>query len=124
MIARLILEKGGNKAEIAKHLGNVTPQAIGNYETGKRKVPLDFITRWKEVYGEDIIKLSETNVSHETSKSRVRAMSLIEDPDWVSMQREAWDELKETLSTQRIILSNLSETLKNLTASAGGGQQG
>lgn len=82
-VARLVSERGGNKAQIAKDLKGITPQAVGNYVTGKRKVPTSFIQKWKEAYGDDIIKLSETNVSHETPGVKV-------------LEIDVWDEIKGT----------------------------
>lgn len=111
VLARLILEKGGNKAEIARKLGDVTPQAIGKY-ANNRAIPVSFIKRWKAVYGEDLIELSETNGSQWLSMVKGAAEEHFQDRifhgDYIGMHNRAWNQLEETLNTQRELLREAS----------------
>lgn len=63
----LVKAKGTNES-VSKPLG-VTPQALGRYMKD-RMPPVAFILKWKEVYKEDLLALSELdnepNVSRET----------------------------------------------------------
>lgn len=60
---RLIKEKNLSNEDVARDLGIYTAASIGNYRRGKRDVPTDLVIKWKELYGEDLFSLSETNVS-------------------------------------------------------------
>lgn len=51
----------GNKSQVAKKLG-ISSQLLGQYEQGRQKPKLEFYKKWKEVFGEDLLK--ETNVSN------------------------------------------------------------
>jgi transcriptional regulator with XRE-family HTH domain len=66
-----LLEKDGREtAEIAKDL-KVSKQRLGNYKDGKRFPNADFVQKWKNKFGQNIMDLIEpesTNVSRETKK--------------------------------------------------------
>lgn len=69
VLTGLIAKYGGNKAAIARKLGqNLSPQRLGQYARGKVSPKIDFYKRWKEVYGDDLEVLTgnknETIVSH------------------------------------------------------------
>lgn len=70
VISELIKADGRDDVEIAEDLG-ISSQRLGQYKNGKRYPNVDFVSKWKEVFGQDLaelIKKSETNVSHETKK--------------------------------------------------------
>lgn len=60
IISRKIIDRGGNKSEMARLLG-ISSQLLGQYANGRHKPKPDFYVKWKEVFGEDF--LNETNVS-------------------------------------------------------------
>lgn len=110
VLAKLILEKGGNKAEIARKLGDVTPQAIGKY-ANDRAIPVEFIKRWKAVYGEDLLALSETT----GSQSRMNVPHQIKEGDYIGLHQLAWHEFQETLKHSRKMLNEVHKTNSELT---------
>lgn len=58
-------KRGLNKSQAARKLG-VSSQLLGQYESGARLPKTNFFLKWKQVFGEDLLKQIETNVSHET----------------------------------------------------------
>lgn len=84
VIAELIKRYGGKDIVIAAKLG-VSSQRLGQYKNGQKKPGIDFIQKWKEVYGDDLLALcetsSETNVSHETK------------PTVKMIEMDVWEEL-------------------------------
>jgi transcriptional regulator with XRE-family HTH domain len=57
----------GNKAQVARKLA-ISPQLLGQYESGMQRPKLEFFNKWKEVFEHDLIELEkERNVSHETN---------------------------------------------------------
>jgi transcriptional regulator with XRE-family HTH domain len=55
-----------NKAQVARQLG-ISSQLLGQYESGRQQPKTEFILKWKNVFGEDLFKYLETNVSRETT---------------------------------------------------------
>lgn len=110
-LAKSIADKGGNKAKIARELGMSTGQGIGLYVKG-RAIPIEFVQRWKEVYGEDLMaKHSETIVSRETTS----LPPLISSPDYVGLHHKAWEEFQETLRHSRKLLTDITKNNSQLT---------
>lgn len=75
VISSLIEKYGGNKTAIAsrlkkpgdKSMAKMSSQRLGQYADGKMEPKSAFFKRWKEVYGDDIERMVETNVSRETT---------------------------------------------------------
>lgn len=106
-LARAIKEKGMSKAEIARQMGGkISGQSIGYYENG-RKIPHQFLMRWKEVFGESLIP-SETIVSRETKRFET-----------LSVREDVWDEIKRNNETFRkamdSLLATVDKTMENLS---------
>lgn len=59
--------RGLNKSQAAKKLG-ISSQLLGQYESASRLPKTGFFLKWKQVFGEDLMKQIETNVSHEANK--------------------------------------------------------
>jgi hypothetical protein len=70
LFEEIINGKGGNKSAIARVLGDVSPQLIGQYIAGRQKPKEEFFKKWDVAYKEDIRWVFETNVSHENPKDR------------------------------------------------------
>lgn len=105
VLAELYLKNGGNKAEIARKLGGkVSPQVLGQYEIGRHQPKLAFIKRWKEVFGDDLTALTETNASRQTFSDPVKTMPM-----------DVWDELKENNETFKEEINRLWALVNRLT---------
>lgn len=109
----LVRKKGTNK-KVAEPLG-ITPQALGKYLKG-RKLPLTLVKKWKEVYGDDLLKLAEgqkePNVSRETNNGEVVK----------TLPMDAWELLQKNFSqfekNSELVNSEvvfLREVIRNLT---------
>lgn len=66
ILKELIPLRGKNSAEVARKLG-ISSQLLGQYLNERHKPKQDFYNKWKEVYGDDLLSLVETNVSRETN---------------------------------------------------------
>jgi predicted transcriptional regulator len=62
VLGRLVPKKGKSKSEVARKLG-ISSQLLGQYMDGRQKPKADFYLKWKSVFGEDLMKYVETNVS-------------------------------------------------------------
>lgn len=121
ILKELTLKKGkGNQKKVADELG-FKPQTFGNYLKG-RKIPGKLIQKWREVYGEDLVTLS-TNVSHETVGG-FSARDIVESEHYIGMHRRVYDTLEKNMDTHRILMMQMSETIKNLTGNQGGSPGG
>ncbi len=58
-ISQKVEALGGNKSKVARQL-KISPQLLGHYMSGRNKPKVEFYDKWREVYGEDLLK---TNVS-------------------------------------------------------------
>lgn len=120
VLLELVRKKGTNK-KVAAPLG-ITPQALGKYLKGRR-LPVSLLTRWKEVYGEDLMKLAngekEPNVSRETSKN-VSFRDEIFEGEYIGMHQRVWTQHELNMATHRELLKDLVATVKNLTQAGNG----
>ena len=57
-------QKGKSNASVARKLG-ISGQLLGKYIAGTIAPKLNFYQKWKEIYGENLQELIETNVSRE-----------------------------------------------------------
>lgn len=109
----LVKAKGTNES-VAKPLG-VTPQALGRYMKN-RVPPVSFILRWKEVYKEDLLALSEPDnepiVSRETKSGSSKHK--IVDGDYVGMHKDAWAQFEKTLVHSRKVLTSIAKNNSTL----------
>lgn len=97
---KIVEQKGGNKANIGRRLGNVSGQLIGQYIQGRQKPKEDFFKKWEAAYGENIRHAFETNVSYEAEEA--------------TNVRIGYD--MESRRTLERTLENLSEDKKRSTA--------
>lgn len=128
---RRLLEKHKlSDAAAHRELGIYTPAAIGNYRRGKRPVPTDFILKWEEVFpGEKLLEVAktgvDTNVSRETNVDlNVSAQDIVESENYIGMHRRVYDTLEKNMDTHRILMLQMSETIKNLTGNQKGNPGG
>ncbi len=52
---------------MSRRLG-ISSQLLGQYEKGEKNPKGQFFLKWKQVFGEDLLKLIETDVSQETQE--------------------------------------------------------
>jgi len=95
MISLALVEKGLSKAELGRLLGT-SGQRIGQYVSGRMMPKVDFLQKWKEVFGEDL--LIETNVSRET-------FTRVDEPPAV---------YSKLIETQEALIAKLEEEVKEL----------
>lgn len=104
----LFKRENGNQAEAARKL-KMRPQTIGNYFKEREPSP-QFIQRWREVYGDDILALSsETNEDKSNEKESGAFTWLIEKGDYIGMHKRAFNELELTGQTHRNLLIKASD---------------
>jgi hypothetical protein len=79
VLTGLIEKYGGNKTKIAAKLGVnskgkpfCSSQKLGHYAEGKYSPKGEFFKRWKAEYGDDIERMAERNVSHETNRETLK----------------------------------------------------
>lgn len=117
VLLELVRKKGTNK-KVAAPLG-ITPQALGKYLKG-RKLPVSLLTKWKEVYGEDLMKLAngekEPNVSRETNKN-VSFRDEIFEGDYIGLHKRVWDQLEKSMNSDRELLR---QAMTKLTSTRNG----
>lgn len=128
-LKRLMQKHDLSDAEAHRRLGIYTPAAIGNYRRGNREVPTDFILKWEKVFGEKLLEESktavDTNVSRETNVGlNVSARDIVESENYIGMHRRVYDTLEKNMDTHRILMMQMSETIKNLTGNQGGSPGG
>lgn len=110
LLVRLTLEKGrGNKSVVAAALGE-KPQTFGNYLKG-RSIPITLIRKWKKVYGEDLLLLSETDVETNVDKSN-NDKSFKREPDEPT-PKQWFDKAVEQEITKRELIDRLYKDLDN-----------
>lgn len=107
VLTSLIEKQGGNKSQIARKLGvigdkKMTSQQIGHYASGKYKPKGDFYKKWKEVFGDDLERLVEGNVSKENASGII------------PIHREVWHELQENNKTYKEFLNAYKESFNEL----------
>lgn len=131
-----LVKKKGKQVEVAKALG-ISSQRLGNYMRG-RTIPTDVIRSWKKAYNQDLLKLSETEETEETSTHVSRetkhetVMELIRgfeklDPNigykvlgndnYIVFHKKTYDEMEETLAQNRSVIDMLSRASFELTLS-------
>jgi transcriptional regulator with XRE-family HTH domain len=117
VIVDLISKSGKSDAELELELGFST-QRINNYRLGKREAKLDFIAKWKDVYNVDIVDLYrgiETIVSHGKTEKGTAATN----SDEAAVNKAKYlAELEAEVSLLRIVTTQQSETILNLSRSA------
>lgn len=109
ILVRLLFEREkGNQAEAARKL-KMRPQTIGNYFKD-REPSSQFLQRWREVYGDDILALvAETNGDKNNDKGGEAFPWLIEKGDYIGMHKRAFNELEVTGQTHRNLLLKASD---------------
>lgn len=113
ILSQLVKEKGTNK-DVAKPLG-ITPQALGKYMKG-RKLPLALVTKWKDVYGEDLMQLaglSEKQKVPRETKGNQSFWDEIREGDYIGMHKRVWTQHELTMATHRELLKDLVKKLTN-----------
>lgn len=66
ILKELVPKKGKSNVEVAGKLG-ISSQLLGQYIGERQKPKPEFYKKWKDTFGEDLLKLTETNVSRETA---------------------------------------------------------
>lgn len=61
---------------------SISHAQIGNYRRGRNKVSTDFITGWKQVFGDDLNQLAENKVSTKTPQTKTNMESEFNDVGW------------------------------------------
>lgn len=109
ILVRLLFEREkGNKAEVARKL-KMRPQTIGNYFK-KREPSPEFIRKWREVYGDDILAMvSETNGDKINDGPEDSFIYQIEKGDYIGLHKRAWTEIELTMKTHRDLLLKASD---------------
>lgn len=69
LLEALVPQKGSNKSEVAAKLG-ISSQLLGQYMKGRQNPKIHFFNKWKEVFGEDLLRMTETNVSEQAREDR------------------------------------------------------
>lgn len=96
ILVRLTLEKGkGNQSLVAAAL-DIKPQTFGNYLKG-REIPVSLIIKWKKVYGEDLLALSETGVETNVDES-IKDVPVNTDAV-KSMPLDVWHQLQKNFNS-------------------------
>lgn len=107
----LVPKKGKTKAAVARPL-HISAQLLGQYMSGRQKPKAVFYLKWKKVYGEDLIKMTETNVSRENG---LADMPEIKDPLPLVSVEDHMNLLKSyNQNMTRIIAENLTILQVNL----------
>lgn len=96
VLVKLTLEKGkGNQSLVAAALG-IKPQTFGNYLKG-REIPVTLVMKWKKVYGEDLLALSETDVKTNVDKSNKDTST--KDESSKAMPLDVWHQLQKNFDS-------------------------
>jgi transcriptional regulator with XRE-family HTH domain len=124
ILSELVPKKGKSNAEVGRKLG-ISGQLLGQYINGRQKPKAAFYIKWKRVFGEDLIKLIEGNVSNvehstEDNESDTRFVSdkeyeFYKDiPDGTqkksSPSQTNWDDLIEELKENNRFLRDMVKT--------------
>lgn len=115
-----LVRQRGKQVDVAKALG-ISSQRLGNYLRG-RAIPTDIITKWKRVYGDDLLKLCETKESTIVSRGIDSFRDEIFEGDYIGMHKRVWLQHELTMATHRELLKDLVTTVKNLTQAGSAGQ--
>lgn len=62
IVKQYVDKRGKSQSEVARRLG-ISSQLLGQYISGRHKPKADFYTSWKKVFGDDLLKEIEGNVS-------------------------------------------------------------
>lgn len=110
--------KGINRAELGRRL-NTSGQRIGQYEAGRQQPNSEFLKKWREVFGWDL--LTETDVSHEPELKAAESSKkdlLLEAPvgltvkDYINLQAEFIAYAKEMSANLKNILAGISSAIE------------
>lgn len=112
LLTRLRENKRLNKSQAADKLG-ISSQLLGQYERGQKSPKGPFFIKWKATFGEDLLKLVETNVSRETTPEGVETIHEPADSNLHSLieSNKVLSEANKTLADAHIILARGNERL-------------
>jgi transcriptional regulator with XRE-family HTH domain len=106
-IKDLIEDNGGNKKKIAETLG-ITPQFLGQLESGKRQKPnARVVAKIREVYGVDILTGDKVKQTESNSASIV------------TIREDVWKEIKTSNDFYREQNTELVSIVKTLILASG-----
>lgn len=110
----LVRQKGKQKY-VAKALG-ISAAGLGNYTNTGRNIPSDFLAKWQDKYGNNIIEEAKTfDPDNPSSVLQInKNKHMIEEGNYVSLHQVAWDEFKETRKHDRKIWADLSRNNSKL----------
>lgn len=106
-----------NKSEMARKL-NVSSQLYGQYESGLKSPKVDFYLKWKEAFGEDLMKLVETNGSPQSDSKPHSEAEEYKDKYYQILEERASLEKKVLLyaRTNQALLLTVVEALVEIQA--------
>lgn len=107
VILDLIKKHGGTDSSIADKLG-ISKQRLSQYKNKIRKPDVDFITRWKKTFGDDLIELSEGKSTTVDSNERSMHVEPDEYRSWIGDLRSDIMHLREVNMRYLKIIENLS----------------
>lgn len=122
LLKKLVPKKGKTKKEVADKL-KISPQLLGQYMKDRQKPKTGFYVKWKEVFGEDLLNIEETNVSRETeTKQEILAVGALQVTlkDHYELMKEKDSLYKEYTSVMKRIIEAKLLDPRDSTEEAGG----
>lgn len=105
----MVPKKGKSKSAVAKKLG-ISSQLLGQYMAGRQQPKPGFYLKWKEVFGDDLLKKIETNVSHETEDMTNKAFGNLTEGTSFAMPKIMEQLMKEREATMEQLEARRNET--------------
>lgn len=124
ILKELIPKKGKSKSEVARLLG-ISSQLLGQYQRGGRKPGGDFFLKWRQVFGEDLLKLIETGVSSNGSAATDPLPGTVTLQDHIALWKARHEEAKADKDRlMGIIENNLTLLIKAVSKAEANLSQG